>query len=114
MSEFDDFIAEVHLETRDTIGEETFAFTGSPLADDVTLNVKAMLNEVGTTEELTLNGRKISYDAVLQVAVSEFGASRPKAGQQVLRRKTGATYRVVGEVHKDTLTYTFPLATIHA
>ena len=109
-SEFDDALAEAFAEASDFLGTELLRIEGAPFAAART--VKASIDELGTTETLELNGRSISYHAVAQVAVSQF-TTDPKAGQTVKRLKTGKTYRIVGEVHKDTLTFTFPLETIH-
>lgn len=113
MSEFDDAVSEMHAEAREVIGEERFTVTLLPIADGVKLNVSGILDELATSEELTLNGRQVTFDAMLQVAISEFRNQQPVAGQRYLRQKTGKTYRLVGEVHRDALTYTFPLETVH-
>jgi hypothetical protein len=113
MSEFDDAMEEAYGASLDVLGTEELVISGDPFA--APLKVRGIVNEVGTTEELTTNGRKITYSVVVQCAASEFRQVcplEPKAGQTVLRKKTGKTYRIVGQVHRDTLAFTFPLDTI--
>jgi hypothetical protein len=111
MSDFDAFMQQAQGEALDVFGTEEIVISGEPFPSP--LRVRADWNEVGQSEEVTLTGRQISFTAMVMCAASQFRTD-PKEGQTVLRKKTGKTYRIAGEVHKDALTITFPLGTVHA
>jgi hypothetical protein len=110
-SEFDDAMSEMFDQAREIFGEEKFAISGKhfPAARTVSGN----LNEVGTVSDVTLSGETIKINATLQIALTEFARLTPRAGQLVVRCKNGARFRIVGEVHKDSLAVTFALQTEH-
>lgn len=110
-SEFDAFMDESFQASREVFGEEQFHISGKSFTKPLT--VKGSWNELGTTSELELAGETIIFSAVLQIAVSEFGKRAPVAGMEVTRVKDGRTFRIVGEVNRDSLTFTFPLQTVH-
>ena len=94
MSDFDDFMNGAYAAARDVFGEEQFRITGKTLATPLT--VEGSWNEVGTTQEMTLNGETVTFNAMVQIAVSEFRGKAPVAGQLVTRLKDGRTFRIVG------------------
>ncbi len=111
MSDFTDFMGEAFTQARGTFGEEQFTISGKHFPS--ARRVQGDLNEVGTVSEVTVSGETIRFNATLQIALTEFANLTPRAGQIVVRHKTASRYRIVGEVHKDSLTVTFALQTEH-
>ncbi len=76
--------------------------------------VNADFNDLGRREELEVNGRRISFSAMLEFPRSAFPTATAATlsgleGKLVTRQDTGAVYRVSGEVSLDELTVRFPL-----
>ncbi|MDR3406376.1 MAG: hypothetical protein P4L99_28080 [Chthoniobacter sp.] len=69
-------------------------------------------NELGSTQEVTLNGKRIFFSVIVECRRSLF-AQLPKEGQIVIRSSDGFTGRIVGRVEYDELTVRFPLDTRH-
>ncbi|HEY3898930.1 MAG TPA: hypothetical protein VGM54_09975 [Chthoniobacter sp.] len=69
-------------------------------------------NDLGTHQEVTLNGRRIFFSVVVEAARNQF-AKLPVEGQIVIRSSDGFTGRIVGEVQVDDLTVRFPVDTRH-
>ena len=55
--------------------------------------VLGKINEVGTSSTVTLKGEEISFTAILEIAVTEFGTLFPRAGQIVVRLKPSEAFR---------------------
>lgn len=110
-SAFDEFMEQQFEDARAIFGEEEFTISGKHFA--AARKVQGKLNELGTVAEVTTSGEEIRFNATLEIALSEFAALTPRQGQIVVRQKTAARYRIVGEVHKDTLAVTFALQTEH-
>src|SRR4051794_5743853 len=68
---------------------------------------KGNWNELGKTETLELNGRRVSFSAVAEFQRATFPGATLAAflalvGKLVTRSDNGAVFRVVGEVQVDT------------
>lgn len=75
-------------------------------------------NDLGRTETLELNGRRVSFSVMVEFPRAvfpnvPFATLAGLAGKLVTRSDTGAVYRVVGEVSVDELTVRFPLDSRH-
>jgi hypothetical protein len=75
-------------------------------------------NDLGRTETLELNGRRIAFSVLVEFPRSTFPTT-PLAdllaltGKLVTRSDDGKVFRIVGEVAVDELTVRFPLDSRH-
>lgn len=75
-------------------------------------------NDIGRTETLEVNGRRVSFSVMVEFPRSIFPAATLSTllgltGKLVTRSDTGAVYRISGEVSVDELTVRFPLDSRH-
>ena len=75
-------------------------------------------NDIGRTETLEINGRRVSFSVMVEFPRSTFPNATlaeltALAGKIVTRSDNGAVYRVTGEVSVDELTVRFPLDSRH-
>lgn len=66
-------------------------------------------NELGRTEVLEINGRRVSFSVLVEVKKSDLAEVFPRQGLLVTRTSDGKIFRITGEVDTDELTVRFPL-----
>lgn len=110
-SEFDDFMDAGFGEASEVIGKEEFTISGKHFTTP--RKVRGSLNELGTVSEVTLAGEQITFSSTLLIALAEFANLTPRQGQTVTRRKDGRTFRIVGDIQRDSLAITVLLQTVH-
>jgi hypothetical protein len=71
--------------------------------------------DLGKTEVLEINGRRVSFSVLVQFTRSQLPAGRmPRQGQTVTRADDGTVYKISGEVQADALTVRFALQSRNA
>lgn len=75
-------------------------------------------NDLGRTETLELNGRRVAFSVVAEFPRSAFPIATTAqllelAGKKVTKSEDGKVFRIVGQVAVDELTVRFPLNTTH-
>ncbi|MHA3773661.1 hypothetical protein ACXR0O_19165 [Verrucomicrobiota bacterium sgz303538] len=92
----------------------TTAYTIEGIARPDGKPFEGFFTELGTTETLEINGRRVSFSVLVATPREQFpGGTPPKQGLLVTRTSDGAVFRISGEVQADQLTIRFGLDNRH-